>query len=68
MSLPLDLQQLENVQINGLVPFIYSITPVTNLQLLFVGADNRNAANDLSFVEEYRSKYYRKKYGIGDSG
>jgi len=34
IPLPNNLQEYHNIEIHGLVPFIFSVTPVTNLPLL----------------------------------
>jgi len=43
VSSPLNIEAMKNIEFNGLVPFIFSITPINNLPLLFgVKKDENN--------------------------
>jgi len=51
VSSPLNIEVMENIEINGLVPFIFSITPVNNLQLL-LGVTKEEDDLELSLLEK----------------
>ena len=48
---PLNMEAMENIEINGLVPFIFSITPVTNLPLLMGAIKEEEEESELSLME-----------------
>jgi len=51
VSPPLNIEAMENIEINGLVPFIFNITPVNNLPQL-MGAIKENEEDlELSLLE-----------------
>jgi len=52
VSFPLDIEAMENIEINGLVPFIFSITPVSNLPLLMGAIKEEEEGLELSLLEK----------------
>jgi len=70
VPLPMNLQPIENMYIEGFIPVIINVTPVVNLPLLLgltdteapfdsADADAQKTPFDLSFVDKYREKYLR---------
>jgi len=70
IPLPINLQPIENMHIEGFIPIIINVTPVVNLPLILglangempfdsADADAPTAPFDLGFVDKYRNKYLR---------
>jgi len=51
VSSPLNMEAMENIEINGLVPFIFNITPVNNLPQL-LGVTKKYDTIELSLLEK----------------
>ena len=78
IPLPLNLQPAEVMDIEGILPVIINITPVTNLPMLlgfdmpegdkkpYESADSDSTSPlDLGFVDQYRKKYIHQYQGSG---
>ncbi|MBF0385064.1 MAG: UTP--glucose-1-phosphate uridylyltransferase, partial [Candidatus Omnitrophica bacterium] len=51
VPLPINYQQIENINIQGFIPIIINITPINNLPLLLGVADTENNSVDLSKIK-----------------
>ncbi len=63
----MDIQALETMRITGFTPVIFQIVPVSNINWLLGIADDeepfdksqeKDATKDLSFIDQYRDKYF----------
>lgn len=60
VPLPLYQQPVESINIEGFLPVIINVTPITNLPLLLGIADEKEQENEVSYNLSYAAPYDRK--------
>lgn len=71
VPLPVNLQPIYNMEIDGFIPIIINVTPVLNLPMLLgladvdlpvdsADADGGSELFDISYADKYRNKYIRR--------